>query len=65
MVPARASRAVRSLCGTEQAESMYRENHRASLHQRAKSLADRRGGKGSRRIRDAAIAAKSNWHHSV
>jgi hypothetical protein len=44
---------------------MYRENHRTSLHQRAKPLADRRSGKGSRRIRDAAIAAKSNWDHSV
>jgi hypothetical protein len=44
---------------------MYRDNHRTSLRQRAKRLANRRGGKGSRRIRDAAIAAKSNGDHSV
>ncbi len=44
---------------------MYRENHRTSLHQRAKPLAVRRGSKGSRLIRDAAITAKSNWDHPV
>lgn len=44
---------------------MYRENHRTSLHQRAKPLADQRSGKGSRRIRDVAITAKSNWDHPV
>jgi hypothetical protein len=41
---------------------MYRENHRTSLHKRAKPLADRRSGKG---IRHAAIATGSICDRTV